>query len=496
MKGLCVLLVAVCLLTLSGCGGAPASSDPVSDGAQPSTDPGETLLGLNLAYSHDDTLNPFAAATEANLNLAGLLYDSLTALDEAFVPQLSLAAKVDTPDPTHLVVTLRQGAVFSDGSPVTAEDVVTSFKQAKTSANYKELLQNVADAAGKQQEVTFTLASPDSNASACLSFPVVKGSTLTEEKGKAPVGGGVYVYETTATGARLVANAHSTESPHYRTVGLRHLPNSTNRYYALSSGDITYYFDDLNSGDIPRVTGANVSVDMNALVFLGINGSKDKLADAPVRRALSALLDRPAMVSTAYSGWAVASQLPFHPRWQPVAELDQPDAIRDLDSAVEQLELAGCTAGSGGTRLSLELIYCTANSDRGAVAELIRSQMEGGGVVIQPVALEEAEYLARLKAGKYDLYVGEIRLTADMSLRPLLAGGSAGYGIARQGAAAATYAQYLSGECTLESFLQTFAADMPYIPLCWRSGFAAYDRRLTNVTPTGYAPYYGIAGWK
>ncbi|MBQ1203972.1 MAG: hypothetical protein IIX61_09300, partial [Loktanella sp.] len=54
----------------------------------------------------------------------------------------------------------------------------------------------------------------------------------------------------------------------------------------------------------------------------------------------------------------------------------------------------------------------------------------------------------------------------------------------------------LNGEIDLKAFLDAFSEDVPYIPLCWLSGFAAYDRRLTSVTPTGYDAYYGIAAWK
>ena len=64
------------------------------------------------------------------------------------------------------------------------------------------------------------------------------------------------------------------------------------------------------------------------------------------------------------------------------------------------------------------------------------------------------------------------------------------------GPAAKAYRQYLSGDATIEEFLTAFAEDMPYIPLCWRSGLAAYDRGLTALTPTGYDPYAGFAGWK
>ena len=59
-----------------------------------------------------------------------------------------------------------------------------------------------------------------------------------------------------------------------------------------------------------------------------------------------------------------------------------------------------------------------------------------------------------------------------------------------------TYARYLDGQDGLQAFLDAFGTDAPFIPLCYRGGVAAYDRRLTAITPTGYDPYHGIAGWK
>ena len=169
MKRACLLLALCLVLSLTGCRAEPAVSDPVSRPDIPQADLQEGVTTFALAYSHDDTLNPFATKSEANLNMAGLLYDSLVRIGEGFTPTLSLAAAVDTPDATHLVATLRT-ATFSDGSPVTPGDVVASFRQAKNSVNYKALLQNIASAAVTDGRVTFTLAAPDGNALACLSF--------------------------------------------------------------------------------------------------------------------------------------------------------------------------------------------------------------------------------------------------------------------------------------------------------------------------------------
>lgn len=75
-------------------------------------------------------------------------------------------------------------------------------------------------------------------------------------------------------------------------------------YYGLTSGNITYYFNDLSSGVLPRVTGASAAVDMNALLYLGVNSASAGVSNAAVRQAISGLIDRKSLVESAFSGWA------------------------------------------------------------------------------------------------------------------------------------------------------------------------------------------------
>ena len=495
VKGIVLGLAALLALTLTGCDEVPQTVTPNTDGTviTDSEEPQEALA-LALAYSHDDTLNPFTTVSEVNSQLAGLLYEGLLALDANEIPQVALADAVAQPDATHLTVTLRQKAVFSDGSAVTPEDVVASFRAAKKSDRYRPLLTNVASAAKEGEAIRFTLSSPDTNARACLTFPIVKESTLTDEAGKAPIGSGVYKLKNTDSGARLVQNKKHPTTPQFKTITLHHLPNNASRQYALASGEITYYYDDLSEGDIPRISGASRKVNTNTLVFMGINSSKGKLKEVTVRRALSGMLERTAIAQTAYGDWALASAAPWPSHWDWMTGEGLP-TDRDLDGAIALLDEAGCTP-ENGKRLELSLIFNADRPDRGKLAEQMRVQAEDAGVILTLEPLSEEEYLQRLKKGNYDLYLGEIRLTADMSLRPLLAGGDASYGISRSGAAAKAYARYLKEEITLAEFLTAFAEDAPYVPLCWRYGAAGFDRRLTLATPTGNDPYYGIAEWQ
>ena len=495
----CVLLALCVLLCIGGCDEVPDPSDlttdPVGDDDTPSSDTTEELV-FALPYSHDDTLNPFAAATEVNLQLSHLLYDSLTVLTEDYVPTLSLASDVTLPDATHLVVTLREGAVFSDGSAVTAADVVASFQAAQTSANYKTLLSNLtaAKADGKKRQVTFTLATADIHARACLTFPVVKAATLTDKAATAPIGGGLYMVEQTAGGLQLVKNPHHPTEVRFAAIPLRHLPTTAARYYALASGRIAYCFDDLSEGETPRITGASRPVAVHTLVFLGVNSAHKQLALPAVRQALSLMLDRTALAAV-YGERGTASASPLPTTWQPMTAAAAPSHEQDTEGATALLTDAGYPL-EGKNLPELRLIYNSDRADRGEMAGLIRTQAEACGITIVLKPMTEAEYRQCLEKGDYDLYLGEYRFGADMSLRSLLLGGKTSYGVAAGSTAVAAYRHYLGGEDDLQAFLDAFGTDTPFIPLCYRGGVAAYDRRLTAVTPTGFDPYYGIAAWQ
>ena len=492
----CAVLAICGLLLLGGCTEVPELPDSTTPTETVTVDPiPDEPLTFALAYSHDDTLNPFSAATEVNLWLAPLLYDSLTVIAEGYVPTLSLAEAITTPDATHLTVTLREGAVFSDGSAVTTDDVVKSFRTAQTSPNYSALLTNVISAKGneKQRQITFELALPDIHAQACLTFPIVKASTLTDQVAQVPVGGGLYMPEQTDDGLTLVQNPHYPTKANFERVVLRHLPNSASRYYGLASGQLSYYFDDLSEGEVPRVMGASQPVEINPQLLLGINSAHEQLALPAVRQALSLLLDRSVMAMVyGDSGYVTASPLPS--AWQPMQGCTVPSAEQDVEKAKALLAEAEYPL-KGKELPELRLIYRSHRQDREVIAEHIRTQAEACGIKITLLALSEAEYRQALTDGEYELYLGEFRPAADMSLRSLLLGGETSYGVAVESVTKATYLQYLAGEVTLQEFLDVFAVDVPYIPLCGWGGVAAYDRRLTAVTPTGYNPYYGIAAW-
>ena len=136
--------------------------------------------------------------------------------------------------------------------------------------------------------------------------------------------------------------------------------------------------------------------------------------------------------------------------------------------------------------LSLKVIVNSDNETRVTLAQELVAQLQKAGIDAALTELTYDEYAAAIQKGSYDLYIGEIRLTADMNLEKVLPAGEA----------ANAYSQYRSGEINLGGFLSAFSQEQPMLPLCYRQGAVAYSRDLKGVIAPSFSdPYRGAKDW-
>ncbi len=109
------------------------------------------------------SLDPAKASNQQDFTVVGILYGGLVRLDEKLLVAPSLAEEWSVSDDSMTYTfTLRDGIVFSDGSPITADDVVWSFNHALdpktggwTGPYYFTLIEGADEvAAGKATEVS------------------------------------------------------------------------------------------------------------------------------------------------------------------------------------------------------------------------------------------------------------------------------------------------------------------------------------------------------
>ena len=107
------------------------------------------------------------------------------------------------------------------------------------------------------------------------------------------------------------------------------------------------------------------------------------------------------------------------------------------------------------------------------------------------------EYMAALAAGDFDLYYGEVRLSADWNLSQLLSpGGALNYGgwsnpqTSQLIAALAAAEDRTAAARTLCAHLQSQA---PILPLCFKSSSVlAQAGVLEGLQPTAAEPFYNL----
>lgn len=489
------------LAAFSGCSPSqPEESAPSVPESSAEESVPEADRTLSLCCNAEDTFDPFLTASRVNLDLASLLYEGLTCVDSTMTASPALAASVQAADKTVTAV-LRADARFSDGSAVTAADVVKSFNLAKRSAHYAVLLQNVrsAAAAADGKSVTFMLTAADIGYAACLSFPVVKSGTSTAKAGAAPIGSGRY----RLVGAeRLDQNPHSPDKANVVPIRLVSVSDSSAAVHALENGTLTFLFSDLYGGSIPHTTAASVSVDIPYLIFLGVNASRTALQKPAVRQALSCAVDRKLLASDGCSGYAREATAPFHPlaAYMQTEGLPLLTSEADAEAAKELLSAAGFSTGlstdkAGAKPLSLTLLVNADNPFRIRSAALIKVQAAAAGITVTVDEKPFADYLKAVKAKKFDLYLGEVRIPADGSLHSFFStGGGTAYGIRSN--AKTAYTAYRAGKMTLAQFLADFDKELPFIPLNWQKGMAAFKRSCRQITPGLLDPYDGVDTWK
>jgi peptide/nickel transport system substrate-binding protein len=154
-----------------------------------------------------DSLNPFITKGRSAVGISNLTVETLMArsYDEPFTLYGLLAESISTDDArTYVEFTLREGARFSDGSPVTVEDVMWSMETLGTigNARYHGAWKKVASMEQTgERSVKFTFNVEDRELPLILGLrPILKkaqweGKAFDETSLEAPIGSGPYVVD-------------------------------------------------------------------------------------------------------------------------------------------------------------------------------------------------------------------------------------------------------------------------------------------------------------
>jgi len=321
------------LLGLPACGRSLSSATSTQGGISPTaglvatTPPGtKQVSSVTWAVYRDvNSLDPAFAFDYPENTAISLMCESLLRQqpDGSVAPGL---ATVAYPSPTKIVFTIRPGAAFWDGHPVTPADVVYSLQRQMSPAVggfYGQAFSRVASiAATGADQVTITLKQQDYWLPGELASMggVIIEKAFAQKEGKnygTPAGSimcsGAYELKSWAPGAGVTAVVSKTYWDHsvhpmVQQFVIKGVPDAT----SFTSGMLTGAIQGSYYGGLSTLSQLRAS--KNVKVYQGpgwetdafiVSATSGPLANVKVRQALSLALDRKSVIKTVYEGAAL-----------------------------------------------------------------------------------------------------------------------------------------------------------------------------------------------
>ena len=394
------LLLSACA---SGASTAPseASAEPVSGG---------TLTFGRVAAVNDLDLNQQITAN--NAFAIDKIFAPLVSFDETgeVIPWLA-DYEVDEAGLVY-TFTLRDGVSFSNGDPVTPDDVVFSLNRHIEVGGPLPLTAPIdsIEATG-DRDVTITLSGPYTPFLSELSgfangiFPADFGGVSEEEFFKNPVGTGPFVVDEWDPNGDIsfVKNEHYWQEgkPYLDGLVYKFVADDTQLRQQLAAGQI----DAIDT--VPAANAAEVDAAENTVLTqteswateqVFFNTEREQFADEHVRRAIAHALDRDGITAATTFDTAEVANVLLPPSILYSANAE-PGIALDYDVDAAKKELAESAYPDGFTTT---LLIASGNSQRAQIAQVVQESLAEIGITVKIEQLDIAVFRERFFAYDFD----------------------------------------------------------------------------------------------
>ena len=480
----------------------------------PSTTYPPTRGRFTLRYDSSSELNPITSRSSDNILLSSLIYESLFVLDSDLNVTPVLCESWSREDDYTYIFEIRPGIAMSDGSMLDAEDVVYTLKQAMQTGRFVNRLR-IIDSVTADGDMTVRVVLNISNSRFInlLDVPVIKNGSIDSS---IPPGTGPYTFSNTPS---IRLNGFTL----YR--GFAQLPVLTIYLIECDNNEMAELFDDgvisllwddpSDSFDI-RLNRLHEKLyyETTALQFIGFNMRSIALRDQDVRRAIGCAIDRQYITENIMPRQALAAPLALSPAYRlydVTWEIKLLDPLKEMayhlnfagledfndDSFLEYPDRSG-----GYYSFSIDFIVNSENMHKIQVAELIAETLRRTGFDITVRELPPERFMEALQSGDFDMYYGEIILSADFNMSPLLLPGSLNYG----NTGSYEYEQYVTdflfartdvGErAAAKQLCDEITRNAPFVPILYKK-YVMYTPMgaITGASPSQSGVFCNITDW-
>jgi peptide/nickel transport system substrate-binding protein len=405
---------------LEACGSSSSGTTTTTTATAPTGKAGATIRAGMIVPS--GAINPITIDDAGGLEQLDQVGEWLVFTDQQlnYQPWLATSWK---PNATGSVWTfkIRQGVKFNNGTPMTVDDVVYSFKSQsdpKSSANALSVFGGTLDPAGvvkvDDQTVAFHLDAPDGSFLDAVSqdnynMIIVPNNYDFADYQKDFIGTGRFMKAsyTPSVGATYVRN------PHYwgkaalpKELQVTYYASEAAQTAALQAGDIDCNDGFSVSGSPQLLGGAYNIISLKGSLHreLSLNNAIPPFNNKYVRQAIAYSLDRPAIVNALFKGYAVVgNDSPFAPIFR--------STNTSVPQRTQNLALAKQLLAKGGVPNGFKTPLLTETTEEmPRYAQIIASSAKALNVDISLTIESPTKYYGDAVFGKSDWLDGEMSL--------------------------------------------------------------------------------------
>ena len=379
----------------AGCGGSSEPTSSSSASASPKQG-GSLRIGI-VGGGPQDTLDGQNATSEPQICTTYQLYNALLGWDADYqiMPLLATEWSANA-DASVWTVKLRDGVVFHDGTPMTADDVVYSYqriidpKSPKMGASQLGLLSMSGIRKVDATTIEFHLDSP----SAIFEEAMALYANCIVPQGfdpRKPVGTGPFKIKVDKPGQEYVFDANKEywgDGPYVDQLTIIEFADPTARVNALLGGSVDA-ISQLPAAQVKVVEGQGMKV-LNATTGawqpFTMRIDQKPFDDVKVHQAFRLIVDREAMINQAYAGFGGIGNDMYAPYDPGTPQL--PQRSQDLEQAKALLKQAGYDGNLEVTLHTSEAIGSAAV----AAAQVFAEQAKGAGVKVNVKKVDSGAY--------------------------------------------------------------------------------------------------------
>ncbi len=494
-----LILIFLLAVLLCACGEKQEAYTPTGDGlgdvvVPPSaTEP--QVQSLTLTYYPDQSLNPILCTDFTNRALFSLMYQGLFSVDRDYQIQPVLCKSYRVSQDMKRYTFYVENATFSDGTTLTAQDVVATFRKAKETDVYKGRLSHVtAIFLSEDNGIVMELDTPYENLPLLLDIPIIPERDLENQH---PVGTGPYALEETAGGFRLRRRTDWWCSSNdlvatATTITLLKAESIVKIRDAFQFSGLNLVCADPGSDKFAdyRCDYELWSCENGIFLYLAFSEDSEVFANTELRAAVTHAIDRDMLAESYYRSFAQSATLPASPNF--------PYYNKTLAAkyGLNKDKFAAAVETAGQKDAEITLLVNSADSLRVRVAREIGDMLAAGGLKVKMSELSGNRYTQAVKNREFDLYLGQTMLSPNMDLSAFFhTNGALSYGGVDDLAAYTLCLESLANYGNYYSLYKYVMENGLLCPILVRS-YAVYVTRgvITDLNPARDSIFYYTVG--